>query len=605
MDYDFITNVESCHIELPALLYYSHFSSIIVLVLFGVFIFLKSKKSLIGKILLLISSSFSLWAICNLIVWITFDSIIYSFFWSFFESLSILFYFLVLYFTYVFIREKDVSLKNRIIFLLLFLPVLILSSTKYYLIGFDAGSCDAIMNEEFLYYVYFLKGLSFFTVLFLIISSLAKYQLDKVKRIKIFIVGIGIILLLSSFLVTQYFGDLVSADLYTTEFYGLFAIDIFLGFLSYLILKYQAFDIKVIAAQFLTVTVWIAVFSQFFIVQELSNQILTGATLGLVTIFGYMLFKAIKEDVTLTEQLRVASGKLAVLNAKLKEIDAAKSEFISIASHQLRTPLTSVKGYASLILENTFGKAPLRQREAVEKLYVNNEKLVLLVEDMLNASRLEAGRLEYEFEEVDMPPLVKEVVDNMQLHAKSKDLSLKYIAPLKNGLIALADKRKVAEIIANLIDNAVKYSEKGGITVSVERCELAKPVGNVKNTNVVNGAGVRVSVADTGIGLNEKELKEIFEKFKGGGENAAASPKQSASLEKIVPSLRRRGEGEVKTPDKKLSTSNFELSTNIGTGLGVYISRQMARAMGGDLHAESPGKGKGSTFILELSLVKK
>jgi signal transduction histidine kinase len=448
--------------------------------------------------------------------------------------------------------------------------------------------------------------LVFFWILFFSINKYRKSKKELKGQILLFSIGIEFFLLfffISGYL-SSYLLELGIPD-FSLEQYGLFGMIVFLGFLSYLIVKYQAFDIKVIAAQFLTVTVWIAVFSQFFIVQELSNQILTGATLGLVTIFGHMLFKAIKEDVTLTEQLRVASGKLAVLNAKLKEIDAAKSEFISIASHQLRTPLTSVKGYASLILENTFGKAPLRQREAVEKLYVNNEKLVLLVEDMLNASRLEAGRLEYEFEEVDMPPLVKEVVDNMQLHAKSKDLSLKYIAPLKNGLIALADKRKVAEIIANLIDNAVKYSEKGGITVSVERCELAKPVGNVKNTNVVNGAGVRVSVADTGIGLNEKELKEIFEKFKGGGENAAASPKQSASLEKIVPSLRRRGEGEVKTPDKKLSTSNFELSTNIGTGLGVYISRQMARAMGGDLHAESPGKGKGSTFILELSLVKK
>jgi signal transduction histidine kinase len=364
---------------------------------------------------------------------------------------------------------------------------------------------------------------------------------------------------------------------------------IFLGFLSYLILKHQAFDIKVIAAQFLVVTVWIAVFSQFFIVQERSNQILTAVTLALVTYFGWMLFKAVKEEVRTGQQLHLAGRKLAGLNAKLEELDRAKSEFISIASHQLRTPLTSVKGFTSLILDNTFGKIPIGQKKSVEKIFVNNEKLCLLVEDMLNASRLEAGRLEYELEEADLVSVVKSTVDIISLYAKSKKIKLIVNYPKEKALYSIVDQRKVSEIISNLIDNAIKYTPKGSVTVTLEKFKKATKVGKMKNTGTVNGHWARVSVTDTGIGMSEKQAEEIFEKFKEGSSDVKNNKKEE-SLKPVKDDKTKNGNGNNMTT---------------GTGLGVYISRQMAQAMGGQLHATSPGKNKGSTFILELPLVKK
>jgi len=595
----------------PSLIYFSHIPAMLLSLLMGFFIFIKNKKALISQILFTLSITFSLSCFVLLITWTNNDTSIIMFVWSIFGILYLLTFFFSFYLVYLFIKQRDISLKTKIFLSLFLAPTIFFASSKYNLNVFDLKLCGITQEGRYFTNYYYIAGLAIF--IWMSIVSITNYlKIKTIFRKQILLLLGGVSFFLLSLFFTGFLASLlvdygVFSD-YSVEQYGLFGMLVFLAFLSYLIIKYQAWDIKVIAAQFLTVTVWIGVFSQFFIVQELSNQILTGVTLALVTIFGYMLFRAIKEDVSLTEQLRLASGKLAILNTKLKEIDAAKSEFVSIASHQLRTPLTSVKGYASLILENTFGKIPLRQREAVEKLYVNNEKLVLLVEDMLNASRLEAGRLEYEFEEVDVPPLIKEIVDNMQLHAKSKNLLLKYTAPSKtrsaslraSSLIALADKRKVAEIIANLIDNAVKYSpalhegqnntaEKQTITVSVSRCELARPVGKAKNTKILNGAGVRVSVADNGIGMSEKELKEIFEKFKKG---ETKNEKQETGSSFIV---KREKEGEI---DNKIDNIT-------GTGLGVYISRQMARAMGGDLCATSPGKGKGSTFTLELPLVKK
>ncbi len=571
MEYNLISNVESCHIQIPSLLYYSHFSSITIALLFGIFVFLKSSRTLLGRILLLISISFSIWAILNLVVWITVNSIVYSFFWSFFEIFSILFYFLVLYFAYVFIEEQDVSLKIKLLFLVLFFPIITISSTKYYLFGFNATTCDAIMNNYFLYYVYFLKGFTFLLVLALLFLKYLKYRENRIKKNKIIIVGMGLVFLLLSFLVTQYFGDLVSANLYNMEFYGVFAVNVFIAFLSYLILKYQAFDIKVIAGQFLTVAVWLTVFSQLFFVQNTFNLIISIIMLVLATVFGYILFKSVKEEVVAGEKLNEASNKLLKINKKLEELDRAKSEFISIASHQLRTPLTSIKGFSSLILENTFGKIPIKQKDAVEKVFVNNEKLVLLVEDMLNVSRLESGRLQYDFEETEIIPLISEVISNLKLYAKNKKIYLKLIKTKEKLPLVLADQRKTSEIIANLIDNAIKYTQEGGIEVSAENFDRSQRIGKFEGTETLNKSWIRIKVKDTGIGMKEKDLTSIFEKFKKG-------------------------------PSEEDSENETLVS---GTGLGVYISRQMTHAMGGHLYAQSKGPSKGTTFILELPGITK
>jgi len=442
-------------------------------------------------------------------------------------------------------------------------------------------------------------------------------------------------------------------DNYSIELYSLFSIIPFLGTLSYLVIKHQIFDIKVIAAQFLTVTVWLGVFSQFFIVQERSNQILTGVTLALVTVFGYMLFKAVKEEVKISEELSLASRKLAGLNAKLEELDRAKSEFISIASHQLRTPLTSVKGFTSLILDKTFGRIPVAQKKAVEKVFVNNEKLCLLVEDMLNASRLEAGRLEYELEEADVVSIVKSTIEVIKLYAKSKGIKLVLkigvdprVPPSPSAadgqskpeddnkrseddkLIAIVDQRKLSEIVSNLIDNAIKYTPRGSITVSVEKFQKKQRIGEIPRQTIqgktaknitTNGNWARVSVRDTGVGMDEKQLSSIFEKFKEGNESSQLpiisdrkksldppvppSPSAPSSAGASADESDRQSKPE---DDNKGNISNGNGSNvTAGTGLGVYISRQMAQAMGGKLYATSPGKNKGSTFILELPLVKK
>ena len=573
MNYNLISNVESCYIQLPALLYYSHLPAIIISLFFGTFVFFKSGRSLISKILLAISVSFSLWAICNLVAWTTYDSRVYSFFWSFFETLSVLFYFSVLYFMYVFFEGKDVAFKTKIPFLIIFSLVSIASATKYYLIGFDTVSCDAIMNIWFLYCIYAIKVVVFLLALVLLIAKYIKYREDKIKKTKIVFVGIGSILLLFSFLVTQYAGDLISSSYYNIEFYGLFAMAFFIAILAYLIVKYNAFNIKLLGTQALIFALIILIASQFSFIRNNTNKILTAITLVIAMVFGWILVRSVKKEVKQKEELEIAnaeiserkeqlqriSDSLAISNEKLKQLDSAKTEFISMASHQLRTPVTGIKGYTSMLIEGGYGEVTPEQKGALKKAFESNERMSTLIEDLLNVSKIESGKLEYEFSKFKMEKICQEVVDTLFPKAKDHNLYLEYKAPKKALPELVIDGTKVREVISNLVDNAVKYTPKGGVTLSLELC--------TKNeANCLSAPHIRITVSDTGIGVPPEEMEYLFLKFSRG---------------------------------KDVHRLNAT-----GTGLGLFVGKKMIEGNGGKIWIESEGKDKGSRFIVELPVVR-
>ncbi len=546
MEYNLVSNIESCYIQLPALLYYSHWPSIIISLFFGIFVFFKSSKSLLGKILLAIAAIFSIWGLFSLITWTKFDSGIISFVWSFFEILSVLFFFLVLYFVYVFIEKKDVSFKIKILFLILFIPVIIISSTKKYLTGFDIVNCEAIENNIFLYYIYILKALAFAgTLILLIFEYLVKFKNNKLEKDKIILIGVGAILLLLSFLTTQYFANLIFSN-YEIEFYGLFAITVFMGFLAYMIVKFKAFNIKLLGAQALVIAFVALIGSELFFAENVTNKILILVTLAIAIGFGYFLIKSVKNEVKRKEELQLMSDQLAKANDQLRKLDNAKSDFISIASHQLRTPLTSIKGYISLLVEGSYGKVTQTQQETLNKVYQSNERLINLVEDLLNVSRIESGRMEFDFASCQLADLCQEVVDGFAIRAKNSKLYLDYKKPAVPLPEVMIDAGKVREVISNLTDNALKYTPKGGVAVKLEQKE----------------ANLRITISDTGIGIPVTELPYLFSKFSRG---------------------------------KDVGRLNVS-----GTGLGLYVGKSMIEANGGQIWAESEGEGKGSRFIIEL-----
>ena len=253
---------------------------------------------------------------------------------------------------------------------------------------------------------------------------------------------------------------------------------------------------------------------------------------------------------TLQKEVNRQTKSLRDANIRLEQLDRAKSEFISLASHQLRTPLSIIKGYISMILEGTWGETNKEQKEYLERVYLSNERLIKLVEDLLTVSRIESGRLDFDYQPLALDNLVESMVKEFSQIALKKGLYLKYIKTEKPMPKVKADSLKIRQVIQNLIDNAIHYTKKGGATIHLKA---------YKNK-------VRFSIKDTGIGISSEEQVTLFEKFSRGRE--------------VV----------------KMHTE--------GTGLGLYLAAKLVEAHQGKIWIESQGKGKGSTFYFELPIVR-
>jgi signal transduction histidine kinase len=193
------------------------------------------------------------------------------------------------------------------------------------------------------------------------------------------------------------------------EQYGLFGMTFFMGVLAYMIVKFKAFNIKLLGAQALVAGQFLLIASMFSFAETATNKILIGITLLFTTVAGWVLVKSVKAEVQRKEELKYMAERLAVSNDQLRKLDNAKTEFISIASHQLRTPLTAIKGFISLLLEGYYGKLPENQKEVLNKIYLSNDRLIDLVEDLLNVSRMESGRMEFKFDKWKIENLCQEV----------------------------------------------------------------------------------------------------------------------------------------------------------------------------------------------------
>lgn len=570
MDYNLITNIEGCYVEIPSLLYYSHIPTAIIALLIGFFVYLKNKSSLINKILFGIAVSFSFWVLFSLITWLMYDSRIIMFVWSFFGILSALIFILFIYFVYVFINKNDAPFGLKIFFAILILPVILLSATKYNLEGFDNTYCEAIEANYYLFYYYLLGFISFLWISFLSFIGYRKLNIENKKQIIFLTIGVELFLLL--FFLSGFFASYLAENGYSHAFeieqYGLFGMTFFMGVLAYMIVKFKAFDIKLIGAQALVIALVILVGSQFFFANNTTSMVLTGVTLALSLGFGYFLIRSVKLEVERKEQLQKMTDSLAQANDQLRILDNAKTEFISIASHQLRTPVTAIKGFASLLIEGSYGEVSSAVQGALEKVYISSERLANLIEDLLNVSRIESGRLTFEFANASVEKVLKELYENFLLIAKSKKLYLDLKLPEIPMPEIKMDAGKIRELISNFIDNALKYTEKGGATISAEMRESGAVIdekGFVKEGEKAPYGGViRITVSDTGIGVPKEEIPFLFRKFSRGKD-----------------------------------TSRLHVG---GTGLGLFVGKAIADAHHGATWVESDGAGKGSRFIIEIPI---
>ena len=332
---------------------------------------------------------------------------------------------------------------------------------------------------------------------------------------------------------------LYAAGVESAAHYGVLAPLFLVGFTTYAIFKYQLFEIKIVLVELLVASIIFTLAGQAFFAQQLSLRIVNTVILFLFCVFGYLLIKSIRREIRLREQLAVA-------NAELKRYDEAKTEFLSIASHQIRAPMTAIKGFLSMLKEGDFGSVTTEQQGVLENVMQAENRLMKLVEDYLDFSRIETGRMKLEKSQIDLGKLISSIVEELRSLALERHLVLNFSdAPVP--IMVQADAEKLRQVFVNIIDNAIKYTDKGSVTVAL--------VKRLKEAVVL--------VRDTGKGMGEDEIKKVFQKFTRGREAA------------------------------KHST---------GSGVGLYIANEFMKVHGGRIKVESEGFGKGSVFSIIFPL---
>ncbi len=310
---------------------------------------------------------------------------------------------------------------------------------------------------------------------------------------------------------------------------------------TYAILRHQLLNIKVITTEFFLLLINSILIIQFAASSSFARFVVNGTILGMVMFVSYLLIQSVKKEVEQKEQMASLADSLQKANVRLQELDRQKTEFLSIASHQLRTPLSIIKGYIELIQDGAYGKITKKTNEILVNMDESNERLVKLVDDFLDVSRIEQGRTKFVFIQEDLNAVITPIVAELRQRAESRGLSLEW-SPLQKPVLAIIDKEKIYHVVFNYIDNAIKYTEKGTITVSLSE----------------EKEGVTVQVIDTGLGFDQEDLPNFFNKFYRG---------------------------------------NNVRGTNVnGTGLGIYVCRQFIEGHQGKVWAKSDGLGKGSEF---------
>lgn len=504
---------------------------------FGLFVLFQDYRSRMNQLLFGFNLSMLFWMFGTFMMFVSRGDLGAALFWDRFVYMGVAFMPpLMHHFSLVFTQQTDKQKYLLVMNYILAFAFSFLSQSKYFVDGiyhysWGVHSQARILHTIFLGYFFLGTGLFFTNILRFFLK--AKDKILRLQTVYVFI----------SFAIVIFIGGSAYLFAYNIDTKFPFAYIsglIFPIMLFYAVSRHHLLGKKAVATEVLVGLAEFFVVMDIFFSNSLKDVLLRVIFAIILAIVGVALIKSVRVEIKRREEVTGLVHSLEKANLRLQELDRQKTEFLSIASHQLRTPLSILKGYIELIKDGGYGKITKQIKEILNNMDESNEHLIKLVDEFLNISRIEQGRTKYTFTVFDLSHMVDSLVEELKM--KIQDKKIRLLWSNNNPINITADEEKVRHVVYNFLDNAIKYSEEGNIKIVVEK----------------EADGWAVMVDDEGLGFNKNDEVNFFQKFYRG-ENVKG--------------------------------------TNVnGTGLGLYVCRKFIEAHGGKVWAHSPGLGKGCQF---------
>jgi len=526
----------------PTLLYYSYVPIIVISLFFSTYVLVKDGYSLLSKLLFLINIFFCLWVANIVFEWTSNNLVLQAFSWqltAFFEMpISIL----IIYFSYVFLKRKDLLLLQKCGLILIMAPVLVLLPTSFNISSFYLSATDCGGNIGILWdYIYIFELLSIGIIAYLTYQSI-RTSSDSLKRKETFLFGIATVIFMGLFFASGFFGDITNN--YNINVIGPVAMVFFISSLGYIIVKFKTFHVKIFGAQALVASLAALIFAILFIRKIENVRYIVIATLLLTIILGRNLVRSVKREIE-------AKEKVEKLAAELEQANIQQESLIRFIGHEMKGYLTTSAGILASIVEGDFNPISDILKSSAESALSKVREGVRSVVEILSNANAKKGTLEYKMQTFDFGKMVLAGIAKLMPEAQEKGLALETGIKDDGAYMVTGDVDQISEhVVRNLIDNAIKYTPAGSI-----RVDLSK-----------QGGKTLLSIRDTGVGITMEDKARLFTEG-GRGKNS--------------------------------------LATNVhSTGYGLAIAKKIVDAHSGRIWAESAGAGQGSQFYVELPEAK-
>jgi signal transduction histidine kinase len=525
---------------------------IVVLLLLGLFILFSDFKKTANRIYFLIS--------VFLIIWIASDFLSYKLsspvgvLWA--DRLSSLGLFAGAFFVlflYLFPEKERIPRKILYYVFIPLLPFFVLVPTDFYETVGPVPNCDTLAGPAYL----IMAAILAYDIVLGIFFSVKKIKLlneNQKKQFKIFATGSLLMIFLGGMI------DVVPSifDNATVVLFTPYSALVFALFGAYAMVKYKALNAKIVAAQMAVISLIILIGSQLFFITNPINRVITIITLIIAVIFGWWLVNSVKKEVKQKEALALA-------NEELKRMDQVKNEFINIASHQLRTPVTVIKGTISMLIDGTMDSFDAQtKKKFYEGASFKCKKLEDVINDILSATALtnkKFSAMDTEAEKINIREFFKKMIDGFKPEIMEREIELSLGKLDESVPDIFGQKQYLEEVFSNLITNAIKYTPSPKQTPDVRNTRTGSATIVISSRKEKDN--IVFSVKDNGIGIPKKAIPGLFQKF-ARAKNAV------------------------------------DMYTD-GTGLGLFIVREIVEGHGGKVWVKSV-LGKGSEFFVQLPI---